>query len=79
MVSFENQLMTELRTTSPGYTPRFGLTWEVGVCSQTTVFAFYSLLSLESPIMDDVSSKIGQCQPLPICRPVLGGGFGQRG
>lgn len=79
MVSFENQLMIKLRTNSPAYTPRFGVTWEVGVCSQTTVFAFYSLLFLESPIMGDVSLKIGQCQPLPICGPVLGGGFGQRG
>ena len=79
MVSFENQLIIEMRTGWPGYALRFGLMWEVGVYSQTSVLAFYSSLSPKSPVMDDVSLKIGPCQPLPICRPVLGGSFGQRG
>ena len=79
MVSFENQLIIEMRTGWPGYTLRFGLMWEVGVYSQTSVLAFYSSLSPKSPVMDDVSLKIGPCQPLPICRPVLGGRFGKRG
>lgn len=87
MVSFENQLIIEMRTAWPGYALRFGLMWEVGVYSQTSVLAFYSSLSLRSPVMDDVSlkivpppkKKIVPCQPLPICRPVLGGSFGQRG
>lgn len=79
MISFANQLIIEMRTAWPGYALRFGLMWEVGVCSQTSVLAFYSSLPLKSPVMHDVSLKIVPCQPLPICRPVLGGGFGQRG
>ena len=78
MVSFENQLIIEMRTARPGYTLRFGLIWEVGICSQTSVLAFYSSLSLKSPVTDDVSLKVVPCQPLPICRPIVGGGFGQR-
>ena len=79
VVSFENQLIIKMRTARPGYTLRFGLRWEVGICSQTSVLAFYSSLSLKSPVMDDVSLKVVPYQPLPICRPVVGGGFGQRG
>ena len=79
VVSFENPLIIKMRTARPGYTLRFGLIWEVGICSQTSVLTFYSSLSLKSPVMYDVSLKVVPYQWLPICRPVLGGGFGQRG